>query len=1131
MKLTLILILVGVMKVSASVYSQNMKLKLDLHQATVEQVFEEIKSQSEFNFLYRSDLIKKIPKVNVSLKKVGIEEVLDKILVPYQFSYEIHDKTIIISQKPSLETDEASLQEKINTIEIKGKVTDENGQPIPGATIQLKGTTKGTVTDIDGNYTIQVEEGTVLVYSFLGYERQEVAVGNQSVLNVSMVPDTQSLEEVVVVGFGTQKKSHLTAAVEQIGSEMLVNRPINKLSEALQGAMAGLYISPTNGGPASEANFNIRGFTGINERGGPLVLVDGIERTMSDVNPNDVESVTVLKDAAASAIYGSRAPSGVILITTKMGEKGDKIKVNYSNNYSIGTPFGMPHWANSYEFAEKVNEQYRNSLQTPIFKEETIQLMRDYASGEIDYSNIALPNGQWGAHWDMFGNSDWFDIMFKKAVPSQQHNVSLSGGGNKTSYYMGLGYNESNGIIKGANDKKDRYTTLLKVKTDATDWLELRMSMNYVKTDEVAPNYRGRGADYADMWANAAATLPSWVDINPNGSPSFLSSGPSMRGEGGNQTNDRNEITMTGGFTLKPFKDFNVRGNYTWRNFTSHFNRNTYVITVINADGSTRNSARSATQSSVIRQMDLRNYHTLDLVADYSKEINKHSITALVGYQEEYNRYTQLSGTGRDLYTNSIPTISTTYNENPSVSDALSHWATQGVFGRMAYNYDEKYFIEFNGRYDAHSKFPADIRWSFFPSVSAAWNIARENFWPIQHDHDLKLRAAYTSSGNPGNGNYLYLPTMGTGIGNGDVLLGSSKPNMVFMPGLVSSDLTWAKPKTLGFGLDATALNNRLEFTYDWYQRTIYDQAGPPKFLPQTIGTSLPDVNNAVSETRGWEFTVKWRDIGFTLMDKPVNYALKFNIADYIGYVVEYEDNINGFRNSWTPGQKFGEVYLYESNGIAQNIEDVEANVPQGGAWYYPGDLMMKDLNGDGQINAGEGGKWYARGDQVFAGYDYPRYQYGFNLSANWNGFDFSAQLTGVPEWKVFSNNFYVSPAGHDIWNSKWFETHKELGTWTPETPDNYYPRHSFKTYAANDQYQLNLAHLKIQNLRLGYNLPKSLINKVKLDRVHFYTSVENLGFIYYKSEIKYSPEIIARYGGRGYPPQRQISLGVNIGI
>jgi hypothetical protein len=343
--------------------------------------------------------------------------------------------------------------------------------------------------------------------------------------------------------------------------------------------------------------------------------------------------------------------------------------------------------------------------------------------------------------------------------------------------------------------------------------------------------------------------------------------------------------------------------------------------------------------------------------------------------------------------------------------------------------------------------------------------------------------------------------------------------------------LTWSKPETLGFGLDIMALNNRLEMTYDWYQRTIYDQPGPAKILPETLGTGLPSVNNAVSETRGWEFSLKWRDTK-EINGKQFNYSARFNIADYIGYVVEYEENIDGRRSgSWTPGEVFGDRWMYESNGIAQNVGDVEANVPQGGGWYYPGDLMMKDLNGDGQINTGEGGRWFALGDQINAGSNYGRYRYGINLAADWNGLDISVQLNGVPKWKTFSNNGFVMPAGANIWNSKWFTNTLAMGTWTPDTPNNYYPRASFKTYAANDQYEINLAHLRLQNLRIGYNLPKELLDATKLEKVYIYVSGENLGMIYYKSKFKYEPEIIARYGGAGYPNQRQISVGINLGI
>ncbi len=483
MRIAVVLLFFSLLQTQANnAWSQKTKLSINFSDTELVDVLDQIENESDFLLLYNDQLIDANRKVSINVRDQGIEEVLKLLLEGTDVEYSILDRKIILAPSESMR---AMQQPK----SISGKVTEASGEPLPGVTVLVKGTTQGTVTNTDGEYTLtNVASDATLVFSFVGMRSQEITVGSQSMVNVTLAEETVGIEEVVAVGYGTQKKSHLTAAVEQVSGELLVNRPVSNISDAIQSTVAGLYIEPTNGGPASAPNINIRGFTGFNQKGGPLVLVDGVERRIIDVNPNDVESISVLKDAAASAIYGSRAPSGVILIITKSGQKDDQIRVNYSGNYNIGEPIGMPHWANSYEYAEKINEQYRNSLQSPIYKEETIQLMRDYASGKIDYNNIELPNGQWGAHWDMFANSDWFDIMFKSQIPSQQHNVNFSGGTKNTGYYVGLGYNESKGIIKGADDQKNRYTALLKVNTDATDWLSLRLSMNYLKTDEVAVN-------------------------------------------------------------------------------------------------------------------------------------------------------------------------------------------------------------------------------------------------------------------------------------------------------------------------------------------------------------------------------------------------------------------------------------------------------------------------------------------------------------------------------------------------------------------------------------------------------------------------------------------------------------------
>lgn len=1021
-------------------------------------------------------------------------------------------------------------QEKTSKIITGSIVSSDKKLPLSGVTVVLKGGAKGVQTDDKGQFTINAAIGDVLVLSSVGFTTKEIKVGSENRLVISLVESVSTLEEVVVVGFGKQKKSNLTAAVTQIDGAVLRNRPIKSVAEGLQGFVAGFNVNTVNGSPESNPSLNIRGFTGLGSQGSPLVLVDGVERNLGDINPNDVESVSILKDAAASAIYGSRAPYGVVLVTTRSGKKGEKARINYSVSTLIGTPIGMPHWSNSWEFAEKINEKYRNSLQSPLYSAATIQKMKDFGSGKLSVWNDPLPNGQWGAHYDSYANNDWFSTMFKDQNPSSQHNLDLSGGSNNTTYYMGLGYNKAAGLIVGSNDKKERFSSLLKVKTDVTDWFGIGLTMNYVKSDEAGLNIRGRGRDYADMMVNAAGSFPNWSDLSPNGSPYWLSSGPTMRGDGGSAIYNTNDLFLSGRFDLKPAKGLNVSGSYSWKNISNHTNVISLPIISINADGTQRFSGRSVTQSEVYRGMSTSDYHTADLTVSYQKTFNKHDFQIMAGYQEEEYNITSLIGSRKDLYTNSVPTLHTAYNAQPFLDDALSQWATQGFFGRFAYNYKEKYLFEFNGRNDAHSKFPADIRWAFFPSFSAGWNVAKENFWKFDVISNFKIRSSYTGSGDNGSGNYLYLPTLGVALGTKDVLLQGAKPNMVSMPELVSPNLTWAKPKSIGIGVDIVALRNRLDVSWDWYQRTTYDQAGPAEVLPVTLGTTPPKTNNSVSETRGWEFTANWKDKAFRFGKKQVNYSVGFNISDYIGYVVDYNQNISGARSgTWTPGEVFGELYVYESNGIAKNAADIAKNVVQTGGFNVPGDLMLKDLNGDGRINSGDGGFWYSQGDIKKVGYTYPRYRYGLNFQADWNGFDLSVQLTGVPYWKIYSGNFYVMPVAGDQFNSKWFVAQRELGTWSYENPNAFYPRYSSRTYAANDQYLLNLAHLRIKNLRVGYQLSQKLSSKFKTDRVYMYISIENLGYIYNKSFVKYEPEILANFGGSGYPLQRQYSFGINI--
>jgi TonB-linked SusC/RagA family outer membrane protein len=1112
------------------------KIQVTLQEAGLEECFSAIESKTPYKFTYDEKIIRSDVKINYESNQRTVSELLLQISRVAGLKFRQVNNTINVQAMKKNGRGEESIEVILQGTTVTGRVTSaEDNTGLPGVNVIVKGTVQGTVTDLDGAYTINVpDDQAVLVYSSVGFISQEVTVGNRSQIDIVMSPDITALEEIVVVGYGTQKKESLTSAVEMVDGEILDNRPIRTVTEGLAGLVAGLNVDQTNGAPASDPNLNIRGFTGFNSQQSPLVLVDGVERTLGDINPADVESISVLKDAAASAIYGSRAPYGVILVTTKSGEKGAGINVTYNGRYNIGQPINVPSFADSWVFAERFNQAYRNALQNPAFSEEAIQRMRDYGAGVIDYTNIALPNGEWGRHWDGNDNNDWFDLALRNSIPSQQHTLNFSGGSNATTYYMGLGYNESIGLFEGLGDRRDRYNALLKVSTDATDWLNLNLSMNYIRTDEFGPEYQGFGRNYNTIFNVLSRTWPNWPDQNPNGSPHWLSPLPGFTGETGEEKLQRNDFVVTGGFDINPLEGWNITGNYTFNTFNNHFEHTSFPLVVINADGSVRLSGRASQQSFIERSMANRQYHTTNLFTSYAREFNEHYINVLAGYQNEYNRYEDMFVNRKDLYTQTIPTIGTSFGD-VLANDDLYHWSTQGYFFRASYNYKEKYLLEFNGRYDAHSKFPKDIRWAFFPSIAGGWNVARENFWPTEVISSLKIRGSYTSSGDHGAGNYLYLPTMGTAQGAGDVLLEGGFPPMVFMPGLVSDELTWAKPRTLGIGADISIFNNRLEIVYDWYQRTVYDQAGPAEPLPETLGDNVPRKNNAVSETRGWEFTTKWRDTGFNIAGKPFNYHAEFRISDYVGYVVEYEENITGARSgTWTPGEVFGQNFMYTSNGIAQDVGDIEQNVQQGGAWYYPGDLMMEDLNGDGQINAGDGGYWYSMGDITKMGYNYPRYRYGMTLGATWNGIDLFVLLEGVGHWKMYSGSSWIFGSNSNQWSGGWYKEHEELGVWSPETPDAWYPRYAFngKNYGrANDQYMLNLANLRVRNIRIGYNLPASLISRIKLRKVYLYSSIENAGYIYYNSWIKYDPELIDNYSGQGYPIQRVISFGLNVGL
>lgn len=1026
-------------------------------------------------------------------------------------------------------------------VTIKGVVLDESNTPIPGATVLVESLGKGTVTDLEGQYSITVPEGSVLTFSFIGYVKQQVAIAGKSIINITLKEDAQALEEVVVIGYQTVKKENLTGAVDQVSSEVLSNRPIKDLGQGLKGLIPNLNIGLSSGAPDGTADFNIRGFTGMNSKGSPLILVDGVAQDINTVNPEDVASISVLKDAAASAIYGSRAPHGVILITTKSGKAGE-MQINVSSNVSFSQRIGLPNGINSVDFANAWNDAFVNAQQAPYFNEETIAKMQAYIDGTSDI-NAAIDkgNGRWGAWGDFqFGNTQWQDAAYRDWQVNQKHTVSFSGGmeDNKLNYYASIGWNQNQGIMhEMLTDQFDRYNATLKLSTKVNKWLGLSLNNRYSRSITDRPSY-GSG-DYAFTEMLGGRVWPTVPFYNPDGNMPY--NNPIFRfAEEGNTLNTSDDFWTTASVDLTPVKGLLIKGSYSFNTYSRDISKAHNHITAITDYTDEEGTywyyewAYENYPNSYSSQFDRNNYHQIDLYANYDLSINDHNFSAIVGYQEELKQLKQLYGYKTNLITEDIPSLSTAIGEAPSVDDALSHWSTRGYFGRLKYNYKERYLVEFNGRYDASSRFPTDTRWAFFPSVSAAYNIANEDFWPVEEVGMLKLRGSYGELGNQNVDNYAYLPTMGVTAKTQNVIGGSRVP-AVRIPGLVSPDITWEKPRTLDIGFDVMAFNDKLSLSYDWYQRTIYDQIGVSEELPEVLGTGVPKRNNAVSETRGWELSVGWRD-NAVLAGKAFNWGAKFILSDYIGYVVEYENASGSMNGTWTPGERFGTIYGYEVDGIANSSSDFTNNASLHrlySDYWFPGDLIYKDVNGDGMVGSGTS-SWYNKGDLVNLGNSSPRYSYGLTLTADWNGFDMRMNFEGVAKQDLWFAGLYYQ--GIDTGGSMWFSTFMEhsLDYWTPENTGAYFPRPYMSSqygnkFRTNDQMLTNAAYLRFRTLQVGYTFPSLLMNKLFIKKLRVYSSIENVGLLMNKSHVKIDPMLLRNSGGRTYPPQRTFSVGLNL--
>lgn len=1118
-----IYMVLAILCINLTAFAQNINLKLN--NVTVKKAMETLKEGNGYSFVFASGDVDTQKVIQVDVQNGTVDQVIKQILHGQKVSYEIKNKNIIIQK------DLLSNQSKTEKKKITGTVTDSDGLPIIGANIVEKGTTNGIITDIDGRFQLETTVNAILVISYIGYNTQEVKTENNSIINIELQEDSQKLEEVVVVGYGTQKKINLTGALSVVDNKDLENRAVSQVSQILQGQVPGLVITNTTGGdPDAALTWQIRG------QGSPYVLVDGVPMDINMVNPNDIENISVLKDAASAAIYGARAAYGVVLITTKEGTSNkEKPEITYTNNIAWSKPTSLPDPMNSLEYATWWNEAASNSGAGQIFSDEVIGRIKNYMVDPTNtpstYPDPTIPN-KWGKMMYANANTNWYKVFFKDFVKTQQHNISISGNTKNSKYYVSAGLYTNAGQMAYGDDKYKRYTTSANFNSNITSWLRLNTKNKFSRAESDWPQdgYGGNGLGRSVLFHDIARRWPTDPVKTPDGQWGEMSRIHIYESGARDKYND-NQLWLTGELELEPLKNWIIKGSYTF-NYRG-YNRFIHqpVIYLNDLNGNPFIAYDIVPPSQVYKQADGDTYQRLDVYSTYNKSFEDHAFKVMLGYNQETKSLNSLNATKQNLITDAVPSFNTAIGQMLN-GDNASSWATMGYFARINYNYKEKYLLELNGRLDGSYKYRKEDRWGFFPSISLAYRLSEEPYWKSLKSilPYTKLRFSYGSLGDQNGLDYNYLAIMGT-TPQINWINNDGRPATVYIPALLSESLTWETLSTLNFGLDIATLNNRLNASFDIYKKSRTDIITTGEPLPSLLGTSAPSINSDAMKTRGWELSLNWADhIG-----KDWSYSIGVNLERHLSFITK-TDNPEQILSSDYVGKRVGEIWGYESNGLFQSEEEINQAPSQSsiyGAWY-PGDVRYADLNGDNIISVGQN-TLKEHGDLKVIGNSIPSVYYNLKTNLKWKNIDLSMFWSGVGKYGVWFdsgyNMFWGQVWSGNIWASSGFKPH--LDYWTTENRGAYFPRLAFddaKNRQVSSRYLQNGAYFRLKNLQIGYELPKEWVEKIFLKYARLYVSGENL-ITFSSLPSTFDPE--ALYGsfgaGKIYPLSKSFSFGLTV--
>ncbi len=1079
-------------------------------------VLDQLSTQTRVKFMFGSDVVRKASTVSIQAKEQPLKSVLKSILDPNHLQYEREGNYILIKPKPRPEVPALSAPAETKSVSvskssepiIRGTVMDEKGEGLPGVNVTVKNTQRGVTTDVTGTFQINASEQDVLVFSFVGYKTQELPIRNQTSLQVTLQPDPSVLDEVVVVGYGVQKRNSLTNAVSQITGEEVTRRPVSNLQQSFQGLMPGVTVSDLGGSPGkSNATIRVRGITTFNinnsstsgfdlVKNDALIIVDGIEQQLSDINPDDIETVSILKDAASTAIYGSRATNGVVLITTKRA-KNNQVQVDYHGYYAIQKAINVPQMMGLEDYMRLQVAAYTNAGSTlpARFTEESIQA---YVNA-TDREKYPLAN-------------NWFHTLLRPA-PQQNHSLSVAGGNDVLRTRLSIRYQDQQGVIKNFDNQIGE----IRLNSDYTVSPKIRISadVNYRYSSNQSPTTNA-AAPLNNFFHGSLWAVPKYAD----GTYGLSSQGnnPLMFIEIGGQSRQKTDYLagyVKGEWDILEGLTFSTqiagRGLFTQqKNFT-----NAYT----NTDKLNNVTKTVANNSLTEVRNNLREY-TLNSLLTYDKSLGNHSFKALVGYSQIGNTQTFLSAYRERFYNNDIGSIGQGANDGTRSNDGRDAvYGLRSYFGRINYDYNNKYLFEVNGRYDGSSKFTGTRQYSFFPSFSGGWRISKENFWNMlsRTVNDLKVRGSWGITGNQSVDLYSYYAALtASGYTFGGLPVQGYRQTV-----LANSDLGWESTTQLDLGLDAAFFQRKLNVTIDYY-RKLTNNILLNLDIPATIGLTAPAQNAGSVENKGWEFSANYRGAAKA---SGLHYNLGANFSINDNRVTDLKGTgpyITGSdidpRYIIKKGLPINTLWGYKTDGLFQNEQEIAAYKATYVANTKPGDVKYVDLNGDGIINAN---------DMTSLGNSFPRYTFGFNTDFSYRNFELSILFQGAA-----SVSTRLAGALAEMGNQEGFtHTIYTNNYWTPENPSARFPRpvkFDLRNVATSDRLVLDASYLRLKNIQLAYSLPTALVRKASLKRVRVYISATNLFTLSKLNEWNLDPETPS---GRAvyYPQTALYTTGINL--